>query len=333
MVGNARSPVDAVEEWVRSVPTADGVFLASPPRRYNTDEAVYDARVRNDRTDRGHGEGLVVLARESGVECSAAALELGCGTGKLSVGLVASGAYPLTLITDPSPAFVEITRRKCDGTAGAGRTRFGVLLGEEIGRLPERSFSLIAMRAVLHHVTDVERFIADASRLLVPGGACICQEPCWDGLLMKGLLAQFGSLMAEAAGEPFPEEEVAKVRRLTETMLGCLRRDVDKSRREDKHGFRPDEVMKLGARHGLAVAFHPNVTFETFTRPASLRRPHSFPKAFLDHLAISTGLSPRSMRVFTERLRPCLMFLQAASRRGAGPYFYGVFVLRKGQDS
>lgn len=326
MGGSAHSSLAAVEEWVRSLPADGGVFMASPPRRYSTSESAYDATFGNDPTDRGHGDGLIALARESGADFSGAALELGCGTGKLSAGLVASGAYPLTLITDPSPAFVEITRRKCGEMEGA---RYGVLLGEEIGRLPDRSLSLIAMRAVLHHVTDVERFVADASRVLRPGGACICQEPCWDGLLMKCLLAQCATLLAEAAGEPVPDEDAVKVRRLTEAMLACVRRDVDKSRREDKHGFRPDEMMRLGARHGLSVEFHPNVTLETFTRPAPLRRPHSFPKAFLDHLAVSTGLSPRSMRVVTERLRPCLMFLQAVSRRGTGPYFYGVFVFRR----
>jgi SAM-dependent methyltransferase len=326
MAGTALVAADTIDAWLRTLPAEDGVFLVSEPRRYNSDENAYDTVFKNDPSDGAPGAGLVALARESGADLSGAALEVGCGTGKASVGLVGADACPLTLITDSSRAFVEIARRKCGDSA---RTRYGVLRGEEVSRLPAGAFSLIAMRAVLHHVTSVETFIADTARLLLPGGVLICQEPCWDGLVLKGLLAQFVPLLAEAAGAPLPEAESRKIRGFVESMRVCARRDVDKSKYEDKHGFRPDEMMRVGARHGLAVEFHANVTLQTFTRPAALRRPHRFVKAFVDQFSLAAGLAPETLRVVEERLLPYCGFLEDAARGGAGPYFYGVFVFKK----
>ncbi len=326
MAGTALLPADTVDAWLRTLPAENGVFLVSEPRRYSTDENAYDERFKNDPSDRGPGAGLVTLVRESGADFSGAALEVGCGTGKASVGLVAADAYPLTLITDSSRAFVEIARRKCGDSA---RTRYGVLRAEEVSRLPAGAFSLVAMRAVLHHVAGVETFIADAARLLLPGGVLVCQEPCWDGLVLKGLLAQFVPLLAETAGAPLPEAEMKKVRGFVESMRLLTRRDVDKSAYEDKHGFRPDELMRLGTRHGLATEFHANVTMQTFNRPAALRRPHRFLKAFVDQFSLSARLAPETVRVVEERLLPCCGFLDDAARGGAGPYFYGIFVFKK----
>ncbi len=329
MAAVALSPAETVEAWVRTFPVDDGIFRVSEARRYNSDEGAYNARYGGESADRTPGEGLVALARESGADFAGAALEVGCGTGKASAGLVASQAYPLTVITDSSPVFVDITRRTCEGLDTGRRARYGVLRGEDIGRLPAGAFSLIAMRAVLHHITDVGGLVADAARLLLPGGVMICQEPCWEGLVLRGLLAQFGVLLADAAGAPLPEADGAKVRDYVEAVRWCVRRDVDKSKREDKHGFRPDELSRLGSRHGLSMEFHANITLQSFNLPPPQRRRHRFPKAFLDHLRVSTELAPETMRVLEERLAPCLALLDTAARGGTGPYFYGVFVFKK----
>src|SRR5688572_32944787 len=113
MAATTLSSADTLDAWVRSLPCEGEVFRASAPRPYKRDEETYDAQPGNDLQDGMHGAGLVALARESGADFSGAALEIGCGTGKASVGLVASRAYPLMLITDASPAFVEIAHRKC----------------------------------------------------------------------------------------------------------------------------------------------------------------------------------------------------------------------------
>jgi len=101
-----------------------------------TDEAKYDEQY-NNQPNLTVGRG--VLAAVQGADTSAPALEVGCGTGLVSLGLAAHSPYPLTILTDPSPAFLRITQRKMEAAGiSTERTAFAVLMGEELDRLPGR---------------------------------------------------------------------------------------------------------------------------------------------------------------------------------------------------
>src|SRR5579862_9047284 len=98
--------------FLKSYPSADGVVQMSEPRAYTFDEADYDNQYKLDPGNLSVGKGLVEMCRRSKADFRGPALEIGCGSGLLSLGLVAQKAYPLTILSDPSPDFLRITRKK-----------------------------------------------------------------------------------------------------------------------------------------------------------------------------------------------------------------------------
>src|SRR5258708_38885040 len=125
--------------------------MISRPRRFAHEEADYDAQYGSQPIDLSPGRGVNAVLRRFGV-ASGVGLEGGCGTGLMSLGLADSFKGEL-LLTDPSPAFLKITRRKLQeaGVTLQG-VHFGVLMGEELDRLPPSSLDFIALRSTLHHV-------------------------------------------------------------------------------------------------------------------------------------------------------------------------------------
>jgi tRNA (cmo5U34)-methyltransferase len=130
--------------------------------------ASYDSLIR--RAVPGYEEITACLVRH--LPASAArVLELGCGTGNLSLALAAR--YPeaeLTLV-DASPEMVELARARLATLAPGSeeRGRFVVARFEEL-RLPARAFDLVTSSFSLHHVLDKGAFFRSIGTLLRPGG-------------------------------------------------------------------------------------------------------------------------------------------------------------------
>src|ERR1043165_4342661 len=99
-------------KWLDSLPSEDGFVHISGAKRFAHDEAKYDEQYANEAADMQVGQGIMHLLRESDAPFDGAALEVGCGTGLATVGLMSQMPYPLLIATDPSPAFLRITRDK-----------------------------------------------------------------------------------------------------------------------------------------------------------------------------------------------------------------------------
>jgi ubiquinone/menaquinone biosynthesis C-methylase UbiE len=316
--------------WLSSLPSEEGFFHISQPRRFAHDEAQYDAQYDNDPGNRSVGRGLVQLLKDSSADVSSPALEVGCGTGLVSLGLAEHSPYPLTIFTDPSPAFLRITQGKIrKHSLPEDRLAYAVMMGEEIDRVRERALSLVVLRSTLHHVLHVDRFIADAARTLVPGGILTFQEPCMEGYILMGAMVQFLPRVAEAAGQKLSPEQLRSVALFADTMKYYARRDVDKTKAEDKHLFRVDELMKIGDSCGLSTEFHANTAYESYQEPGSRPAPDAFLPFFRNYAKYCMSWDETLMRLFDQHLLPYCALVEEASAGGSGPYLHGVFVCRK----
>ena len=324
--GNKEKP-----EWLETYQCNDGFPLISQPSRYAHDEAKYDKQYQIDPTDVKVGNGLINLLREKNADFMGAALEVGCGTGRLSLGLVNNKAYPVVILTDPSTIFLRITSQKMrEASVDISNVHFAVLKAEEIDRLPRSEFSLIVLRSVLHHVLDVTKFINSAAMSLRQGGILVFQEPCMEGYVLMGAMAQFIPIIIKQSGIKLNDNYTRQIQSFIDTMQFYARRDVDKSSAEDKHLFRVDEIMKICSYTGLSAEFLPNVVYEQYSEPSQKRNEQtSFYTFFRDYLKYCMSFDQTLIELIDKHFRNYCKFVDNLSVSSSGPYMHGVFVCRK----
>lgn len=299
----------------------DGFYYLSEPRRFAHNEEEYDVYHAVNSANLGEGGGVLSIARELKGDTSGPALEIGCGTGALSMGLVHNSPYPLTVVSDPSPQFLAIARRKIEASRAAdAQLAYAVLMGDELERLPRDHFSLIAMRATLHHIADWKLFIAKAAAALRPGGILAFQEPCAEAFILMGAIAQFLPKLTNLS--PAQAESV-------DIFVGAMsfysRQDLDKSSVEDKHSFRVDEVAEVAGENGLSMRFTGNAEFGSFRH-----EPQTFTMLFRNYLKFCCAWKEDEMLVhFDTYLKPYCAFVDTASLGGRGPSQYGTFFCQK----
>jgi SAM-dependent methyltransferase len=323
--------------WLENFPIENGLRLISEARAFAHDELKYDEQygsdsLKYDKQAEGNGNGLVALLQRCSADFQGPALEIGCGTGLLSVGLVNGKSFPSVILTDPSPQFLNLTRKKLQNyKADLGSVHFAVLLAEELNRLPEGIFSLLALRSVLHHVLDVDGFFRSATRVLRPRGVLAFQEPCREGYILMGAMAQFIPLVIEKARTRLSKEQLHKVQLFIDTMRFYARRDVDKTAGEDKHLFRVDEIIQLGASCGLSVEFFANKAFSDFApnEIPSPSDPHLFSNFFFDYLRYCMSFDTKLVELIDNHFRLYCQFVEDVSMGGHAPHLHGVFLCQK----
>jgi ubiquinone/menaquinone biosynthesis C-methylase UbiE len=96
--------------------------------------------------------------------------DLGCGTGRMTESLVAAGRSVIAV--DHSREMLQVTARKVAGERV-------VIVRADVRRLPIRDAGCDAVvcSGVLHHVSDWERIVYEAARILRPGGVLVVREP------------------------------------------------------------------------------------------------------------------------------------------------------------
>lgn len=154
-------------------PCVEGIHHISPPQSFDGGEDAYDAQIGGagnpDLLRPGRGAHRLIarhITRPLGD-----LLELGAGGGTCTLGLLAGVPELSAVITDTSPAFLQLLRRKLAAAGiAAPRTRYATLAGEDLHRLPAASFDAVVIASALHHVWDWRACLAQAARVLRPGG-------------------------------------------------------------------------------------------------------------------------------------------------------------------
>lgn len=308
------------ELFLQNTPRDKGNYLLiSPHRKYQHDEQSYDEQYQISPYDYVAGKGLLNLAKSLDLDVNNPILELGCGTGRLSVGLLKAFEPARVLVTDASSIFLDISRQKFLEN-GLALPHLGVLQFEDIGALPDDAFSLIVIRSALHHVDKYGEFLVAASKKLVQGGALVFQEPLYEGLFVLGLIAKY-------LQKSTSDKEILKdMRLLSDTMRFYCRTDIDKSQAEDKYAFRLNDILNAANRAELGLKFFPNRSFEDFAGEPSQFDYSKFAESYLKYCM---SFSDKTVTFFMNNASDVLEYIAEISGTDRAPESSGVFVLTR----
>jgi ubiquinone/menaquinone biosynthesis C-methylase UbiE len=148
------------------------------------------------------------------IESGMRVLDLGCGSGDLSLQLLARGARVTGV--DVSGGMVDVVKRRADLHFPASDAAFVAAPVEATG-LESGSFDAVVGRFILHHI-DLERGIPEVVRLLTPGGrASFAENSARNPLLMFArakIAGRYGVIRLGTPDErPMSKNDIALVAR------------------------------------------------------------------------------------------------------------------------
>jgi SAM-dependent methyltransferase len=181
-------------------PTATPDHIKDVNTRYHDAAAdEYDAKWGIDFGATGQEQVRLKLAKALGGvdrEVFGDALEIGSGTGYFSLNLMQLGIVERLTATDISPGMLQRLAATAEALGLEART-----VATEAEELPfeDESFDLVFGHAVLHHIPDLARAMAEFRRVLRPGGAiAFCGEPSRYGDRLAAAPKRAGILAAPA---------------------------------------------------------------------------------------------------------------------------------------
>ncbi|MBO3724664.1 methyltransferase domain-containing protein [Actinomyces bowdenii] len=114
-------------------------------------------------------------------------VDIGCGGGIYSTAMAQMGA--LVTGVDFSARMVSDARERARGL-GAGEVRF-VQGDAACTGLPDGSADAVLLRALIHHVRSIPAVLAEARRLLIPGGILLIQDRTMEDVLAPSSAEHF----------------------------------------------------------------------------------------------------------------------------------------------
>lgn len=157
---------------------------SSVPRQYDTWARVYDlfwARYVNKT--------IPVLQRTADVQAGEWVLDLACGTGEFEQRVLADQPQAQLVGVDLAPAMVERARAKLDGRTNARVERADV----HALSFDDGSFDVAVCANTFHYFTHPEEVLAEARRVLRPGGRLVILDWCrnfWTCRVMDTVLSR-----------------------------------------------------------------------------------------------------------------------------------------------
>jgi len=216
----------------------------------------YDAKWSIDFGAPGRAQVTGKLERALGARPAAPwerALEVGAGTGYVSLNLARAGLVRHPTATDISPGMLEALR------ATAARLDVAVETAcceASLLPFPDEHFDLVVGHAVLHHLPDLGAAFAEFRRVLRPGGTLVfLGEPSSVGHRLAGVPKRVGR-----AAAPLWRRALGTRSRTAADAGGHDEAALE--RLVDVHSFAPRELTRLAEGAGLAAV---RVTGEELT--------------------------------------------------------------------
>jgi SAM-dependent methyltransferase len=191
-------------------------------------------------------------------------LEIGSGSGVLSLGLALAFSFQRMVVSDLSPTFMAVNRRRMHQLLPPDRISLLKnrieFLTCSINDLPfvSNGLDLIVGNSVLHHIYDFEAALRALRQKLRPGGLVVLSEPVIQGKVPIGLACRLIYEIDRLATAP--KFNAAELKLLRDMATMCTRgfwRVVGEASRDtadDKHLFDVHEIAALGQRTGFAEA-------------------------------------------------------------------------------
>ncbi|HTW27977.1 MAG TPA: methyltransferase domain-containing protein [Acetobacteraceae bacterium] len=246
----------------RTLRVLDGILVDSalPAMANLLEEIDYDARHGVSRAASANlgDHWWRLLQQEFGERDDLELLEIGAGSGLLTLGLATRGRFGRLYVSDVSRVFLAANRRTAF-ESGADAAAHVTWLASSVDDLPFRSGTLdvVVGNSVLHHIYDYRGALAALARLLRPGGVAILGEPVLQGKVYVGLLARM--VREFDMRQPSPRFSADEHRLLRDLATLCRREfwrtaaEIERETANDKHLFDLEEIRVLAPTLGFAV--------------------------------------------------------------------------------
>ena len=182
-------------------------------------------------------------------------LEIGCGTGLLTAGLVQSPLIDLCVSMDISRSFLQTALARAKSSTADPRL---VLLCSDLNDLPfsDQSFDAVFGNSILHHIYDYQNLLENLRRLLRPGGRLVFSEPCQQGKsLISFFLSAILKLDLTQASPYFSDDERRRIQGIFSVHMRESLASSDPSIKlkwEDKHIFDTSKLAEIAKCLGFS---------------------------------------------------------------------------------
>ncbi|MCI0574449.1 MAG: class I SAM-dependent methyltransferase [Myxococcaceae bacterium] len=220
------------------------------------DDIDYDAVYATDVDHSfGYFESLKALVRPVLDARQGTVVEVGSGTGYMSVPMVQGLAYDTLVLTDVSEKMLQVCRAKVAGRYGASPPGVHYLrMDGNAFTFRRGSIDLAFAHGVLHHILHYREFLAGLHASLRKGGVAVFIEPTFRHhaallLVMTGFIDRFGSTL-----DPADLTKLTAYLQHLHVSVKLRREQAFLRELEDKHMFERQETLRVLADVGFHAA-------------------------------------------------------------------------------
>ena len=229
-------------------------LLLDSTNRTKLEEADYDTNAGyNDTTIDRIGQQWLTVFEDAGIHpADKHILEIGAGTGALTVALLRSTKAKRILATDLSESFLRKTLERAKGDP-----RLSAVVCD-CNQMPVQNdrFDVIVGRSILHHLLDYEAVLKQCARVLKDGGKAVFFEPVLEGKLV---VAMYGAMIVDLATRDkdadFSVQELNKIESVVRHITKTSWYPQDKeslAKLEDKYIFTLNGMRESGTSAGFS---------------------------------------------------------------------------------